>query len=182
MSRVEERLEATARILAEQGDDGQRLELVQRARRFKRSWVEMAEGLLYVRQQRSYKRWGFEDFYDYCAQELQLRTATVDKLTGSYSTIRDHAPEVLRRDGVARSIPSVDAVDYFARALEPANDGESETDPDPEVISQLRHAVFEDNKPVQSLRRQFNLCFIPNRKAQRLRKRSRGRGLRRAAW
>ena len=29
MSRVEERLEATARVLAEQGDDAQRLELVQ---------------------------------------------------------------------------------------------------------------------------------------------------------
>ncbi len=161
MSRVEERLAATARELAEKGDDAQRLELVQRARRFKRSWVEMAEAMVFVRDSRAYKRWGFEDFYDYCAAELQIRAPTVDKLVGSYATIRAHAPEVLQRDGVARTIPTVDAVDYFQRALEPANDREEAVDPDPEVLNDLRRAVFDDVKPVQSLRRQFNPLLHP---------------------
>jgi hypothetical protein len=159
MSRVERELEARVEELRAKGDDAQRLELVQRARRFKRSWVEMAEGLVLVRDTRAYERWGYEDLYDYCAKELQIRAATVDKLTGSYSTLRAHAPQVLQRDGVASAIPTIEAVDYFARALarEPANDPE----PEAELMGELHKAVFDEARPLQSLRRQFNPLLNP---------------------
>jgi hypothetical protein len=112
----------------------------------------MAAGLIQVRRRGSFHEWGYSDFHDYCDRELQLKRATVDKLTGSYATLVEHAPAVLQRDGVAQPIPAYDAVDYFARALRkegPANDGD-------DAVAELRTAVFDDLKPVAQLRKQFD--------------------------
>ncbi|HJK93321.1 MAG TPA: hypothetical protein RMH85_23035 [Polyangiaceae bacterium LLY-WYZ-15_(1-7)] len=165
MASTHERLEALEHELEARGADGARLELVRRARNFKRSWVEMAEGLAKVRSRELHLEWGYEDFYSYCQMELLLTKSTVDKLTGSYQVVRAHAPQVLQRDGVAQPIPSIDAVDYFAKALregEPANDGEeAEEGPGEEAVEELKQAVFDDGKSVAVLRRTFNPLFFP---------------------
>jgi hypothetical protein len=162
MATVHDKLDALADNLSKKGDDGQRLELVQRARRFKRSWLEMAEGICWVRDTGAYERWGFSDLHSYCQSELHIRGATVDKLTGGYATLREHAPQVLRRDGVAKEIPSVDAVDYFAQALNPKqNPKRPVAEPTDEMIRDLKTAVFDDNKPVAVLRREFNSVLRP---------------------
>lgn len=159
-----------AAALADKGDDAQRLEIVQRARRFKRSWIEMAEALVHVRATRAYERWGYEDLYAYCQQELQIKKSTVDKLTGSFMALRSHAPQVLGRDGVAQPIPSVDAVDYFAQAMRSTREedetggaraGHDDSARSPEVIEELRQAVFDDNQNVVALRRRFNPLLHP---------------------
>ena len=95
MASTHERLEALEHELEARGADGARLELVRRARNFKRSWVEMAEGLAKVRSRELHLEWGYEDFYSYCQMELLLTKSTVDKLTGSYQVVRAHAPQVL---------------------------------------------------------------------------------------
>lgn len=87
------KIDDLAQLLELTGADAQRLDVVRRLQRFKRSWIELAEALVKVR-------------------------ATVDKLTASYSTVQRHAPEVLGRDGAARAVPHVEAVEYFSRALE----------------------------------------------------------------
>lgn len=162
MATVDEKLGALAESLASKGDDGQRLELVQRARRFKRSWVEMAEALSWVRDTRAFERWGYPDMHAYCQEELQIRGSTVDKLTGGFAALQTHAPQVLRRDGVAQSIPTVDAVDYFAQALSPSQNAKRPIpEPTDEVIQELKAAVFDDNKPVAVLRREFNPVLRP---------------------
>ncbi len=170
MTRADEELAALADTLAAKGDDGLRLEMVQRARRFKRSWVEMAEAIVQVRDTQAYRRWGYPDLYRYCLDELQIKGVTVDKLTGSFTALTRHAPQVLRRDGVAQSIPSVDCVDYFAQALGigAANDGPrkrrgdgARVEPTEEVVEELRHAVFDEGRSVAELRRQFNPVLRP---------------------
>ena len=105
----------------------------------------MAEALLQLRVSRAYEEWGYPDLYAYCSDELLLKRRTVDKLTGSYSTLQQHAPEVLRSDEPA---PSYDAVDYYQRALDAAGP--------PEVLEELREAVFDQEQPVGSLRRKFH--------------------------
>jgi hypothetical protein len=160
-------LDRTAEELAEQGADGLRLELVRRARSFKRTWVDMAEALVRVRTQGAYKAWGYQDFHAYCAVELQLKQATVEKLTGSFSALERHAPNVLDRDGLAKQIPAMDCVDYFARALaDPASLPAKERSqraatPPPEVMDDLRKAVFEEQLPVSQLRKKFDPILKP---------------------
>jgi hypothetical protein len=159
-----QRLGDLAEALEAEGADELRVHVVRRAREFKRSWVMMAEALVEVRNRESYLDWGYEDFYTYCALELQLKQATADKLTGSYVALKRHAPSVLKRDGLTERIPTCDAVDYFAKALQrsPSNDG-GERAVAEEVVDELRHAVFEEGAPVSDLRKRFNPVFNPKR-------------------
>lgn len=157
-----QRLGDLAEALEAEGADELRVHVVRRAREFKRSWVMMAEALVEVRNRESYLDWGYEDFYTYCSLELQLKQATADKLTGSYVALKRHAPSVLKRDGLNERIPTCDAVDYFAKALQknPSNDG-AERAVAEEVVDELRHAVFEEGAPVSDLRKRFNPVFNP---------------------
>jgi hypothetical protein len=153
-----------AEALEAQGADELRVHAVRRARDFKRSWVMMAEALVEVRNRECYLEWGYEDFYSYCALELQLKQATADKLTGSYVALKRHAPAVLKRDGLTERIPTCDAVDYFAKALQrnPSNDdGDRRPAVSEAVVDELRHAVFEEGAPLDDLRRRFNPVLNP---------------------
>jgi len=157
-----QRLGDLAEALEAEGADELRVHVVKRAQAFKRSWVMMAEALVEVRNREAYLDWGYQDFYSYCAYELQLKQATADKLTGSYVALERHAPSVLKRDGLSERIPTCDAVDYFAKALRkgPSNDAD---DPAvaPEVVEELRQAVFEEGAPVSDLRKRFNPVLHP---------------------
>ncbi len=158
-----QRLGDLAETLEAEGADELRVHVVRRARDFKRSWVMMAEALVEVRNRESYLEWGYENFYAYCALELQIKQATADKLTGSYVALKRHAPSVLKRDGLNQRIPTCDAVDYFARALNkaPGEDGPNERAVDQEVVDELRQAVFEEGAPVTELRKRFNPVLHP---------------------
>jgi GTP cyclohydrolase I len=68
--RSHQKLDALAQMLERTGEDPLRLELVHRAQRFKRSWVELAEALHELRGNRGYEAWGYADLHEYCAKEL----------------------------------------------------------------------------------------------------------------
>ena len=128
--------------LQSDGADPLRIELLHRARRFKRSWIEMAEALTQLRVSRAYEGWGYADLYGYCNDELLIKKRTVDKLTGSYRAIERHAPQILDAANDDSPMPSIDAVDYFARAM-----GEHRDDAEPAgaartVVDELQRAVF----------------------------------------
>lgn len=156
------KLDTLQEELSRRGGDPLRLQCVEAARRFKRSWLEMAEALTRLRASEAYLQWGYGDIHEYCGLELQLKKGTVDKLLGSFSTLTTHAPQVLQRDGVHQSIPTIDAVDYFAKALrsEPANEEQGAEHP-AEVMEDLHKAVFDDVQPVAVLRRTFNPILHP---------------------
>ncbi len=157
-----QRLGDLAEALEAEGADELRVHVVRRAREFKRSWVMMAEALVEVRNRESYLEWGYDDFYTYCSLELQIKQSTADKLTGSYVALKRHAPSVLKRDGLNERIPTCDAVDYFAKALQKAPDNDApDRAIDQEVVDELRHAVFEEGAPVSDLRKRFNPVFNP---------------------
>jgi hypothetical protein len=130
-----------------------RIEILQRARRFKRSWLDMAEALLQVKASAAYQAWGYADLYAYCEEELLIKRRTVDKLTGSFSTIKEHAPQVLEEER-DMPIPNYEAVDYFKKAME------APETPAPEVVEELRSAVFEEGQPANMLRKHFNPIFF----------------------
>lgn len=169
MAKSSRKLDQLAALLERTGGDPDRLEAVRRAQKFRRSWIELAEFLCKVRRQRLHERWGFSDFHTYCDEELTLKRATVDKLTMSYSTLQSHAPDVLKRDGVANRIPSYESIDYYAKAAGegPANDTGPVRSPKVgnDEIKELGRAVFEDAEPVRELRRRFDPVFFPQPKA-----------------
>src|SRR5258708_17591555 len=97
-------------------DDPERAELLRRARRFKASWIELAEALTLAKRGGRWRQWGYDSFEAYAKSELRLRQETVDKLTGSYSFLKRRAPSVLARDALRQPIPSYEAVDFLRRA------------------------------------------------------------------
>jgi hypothetical protein len=164
MSKGHEVLEALADRIEQSGGDAARVDIVRRAQRFKRSWIELAEGLTALRKSRRYEKWGYSELTEYCQKELHIKSGTLDKLVLSYGALREHAPEVLRRDGVAREIPSLEAVDYFSRAIgsDPNAAGtRKRLDAPREVLAELRNAVFDENRSVGELRKRFDPIFRP---------------------
>jgi hypothetical protein len=170
VARGTKKIDELAELLEKTGGDAVRLDALRRAQRFKRSWVELAEALTQIRSKRSYESWGYEDFYDYCGKELQIRRATVDKLTLSYSTIKQHRPQVLTRDGVAKVIPSYQSIDYFSRAVEDSaangngNGRARGKGPSEEVVKELGRAVFDEGQSVAELRKRFDPLVRPKPK------------------
>src|SRR6187401_2879916 len=82
------------RMLSFAGDE-ERVEVIARARTFKRSWIELAESLAGTYEKSSWQRWGFESFDAYCRNELCLTPATAAKLLGSFRFLRSAAPRVI---------------------------------------------------------------------------------------
>jgi hypothetical protein len=168
MSKGHEVLEALADRIEASGGDAVRVDIVRRAQRFKRSWLELAEGLTALRKSRRYEKWGYSELSEYCQKELHIKAVTLDKLMLSYGALRQHAPDVLRRDGIAREIPSLEAVDYFSRAI--GSDREDagsrkRMDAPREVMEELRAAVFDETRSVGELRKRFDPIFRPKNTA-----------------
>jgi len=144
----------------EHQNDPERAELIARTRRFKASWIELAEALTHVRKHETWKNWGFESFEQYAARELKLRQETVDKLTGSYSFLQKRAPNVLKRDGVIDSIPSYQAIDFLRRV-------EEKEDAPEEAVVAIRKKVLEDGVPLPSVAREYKDVVFPIEEAAR---------------
>jgi hypothetical protein len=165
MSKGHEVLEALADRMENSGADPARVDIVRRAQRFKRSWLELAEGLSALRKSRRYEKWGYAELSEYCQKELHIKAATLDKLMLSYGALREHAPEVLRRDGVSREIPSLDTVDYFSRAVgvsgEDGGSASRRLDAPREVLDELRSAVFDEGATLGDLRKRFDPILRP---------------------
>lgn len=166
MAEAHHKLGEIAVALEQQGADRRRLDLLRRAQRFKRSWVEMAEALVEVRKSGAWVDWGYESFHAYCAQELLIKKATADKLTASYRVLEKHAPDVLGDDSGPQEVPSYDSLGYLAKALgvdpDPENDvAEQAPAIDRELADELHEAVFEEQAPPSILRRRFDEALWP---------------------
>ena len=172
MARASEKIAALLERLEQSGAEPLRLDALRITQAFKRSWVELAETLVQIRDTSAFEGWGFEDFYIYCTQELHLRRPTVDKLVMSFSTLKRLAPSVLRWDGVEKEVPSLQAVDYFGKAVKAANkppDQRMPADGTPpaaprEVLKDLRTAVFDEGQSVAELRKRFDPILRPKPK------------------
>ncbi len=145
---------ALAEAQVAHADDPERAELLGRARRFKASWIELAEALTRAKRGQRWREWGFDSFEAYAKTELRLRQETVDKLTGSYSFLKRRAPGVLARDALQEPIPSYQAVDFLRRA-------EASAHAPRETVDAIRHRVLDDAAPAATLSRAYRDVVFP---------------------
>lgn len=152
-----------ARAQAAHQSDPARAAIIACTRRFKSSWIELAEALIDVRRENSWKGWGFDSFDDYTRLELRLKRETVEKLTGSYAFLQRSAPRVLERDGLEEVIPSYQAVDFLRRA-------EEQDDAPKEALEGIRQKVLEEAAPLPSIAKQFSAQVFPIDEAEKKRR------------
>lgn len=101
------------------------------ARDFKASWVDLGARLAQVRERETYTDWGHPSFEAYCRRELHIKSATADKLTRSYTFLRENEPDALEK----RELPPLDVVDLLSQARE-------KSDLTNEQIDSIREEVF----------------------------------------
>lgn len=153
---MEDRLMAVA-------NDPLRADTLQKARSFKRTWLELAEALTKVQATRAWENWGFTDFDAYCRKELHLRGATVAKLLGSYRFLEASAPRVIERareDRFEAPIPSLPAVEFVQKATERAA-------ADPETIETIKRVAFDEGVDAPLLAKQFKAIAFPETERDR---------------
>jgi hypothetical protein len=143
-------------------DDAERVEVLDKARHFKRSWIELGEALCRVYQREAWVHWGFAGFEEYCRKELHLKKATVAKLLGSYRFLQAQAPRLLERVSAepATPVPSLQAVDFVARAAERGA-------ADQDTLEEIQRAAFEEGADAPLLSRRFKEVAFPVDEAER---------------
>ena len=138
-------------------NDPVRADTLQKARAFKRTWLELAEALQRVQNGGSWQNWGFSDFDAYCRKELHLRSNTVAKLLGSYRFLETSAPRVIERareDPFEAPIPTVKAVEFVQRATERGV-------ADAETMETIQRVAFEEGADGPILARRFKDVAFP---------------------
>lgn len=130
-----------------------RFEVLEVARRFKTSWVELGGKLYEVRRKKLYEEWGYGKFDEYCDREIRIKPRTATKLTTSYAFLKNEEPSVLKRDGVVRPVPDVQVVDMLRRAREKQALPERE-------YSRIREMAFND-APLADVRTEMKQHLPP---------------------
>src|SRR3954451_15902599 len=131
--------------------DPVRADTLQKARAFKRTWLELAEALSKVTEKKLWEGWGFSDFDAYCRKELHLRGSTVAKLLGSYRFLESSAQRVIERaraDHYEAPIPSIAAVEFVQKATER---GEA----DEETLQTIQRVAFDEGAEAPVLKSKF---------------------------
>jgi len=142
--------------------DGERVDVLGKARTFKRSWIELAEALTAVLERGSWERWGYTGFDGYCKKELHITPSTAAKLTGSFRFLKTSAPKIIERTRrePAAPIPDIKAVDFVARA-------EERGAVDAETLAEIRREAFEEGAAAPSLSRKYKAIAFPVNERER---------------
>lgn len=121
----------------EPGSD--RYEVLDKAKRFKSSWVELGEKLLDVSKKARFRDWGYGSFEEYCVQEIRIKRGTAEKLTMAYRFMEKEEPQLLSNREELKPLPDYRSIDLLRKAKEEKGFSEEEYD-------DLRKRVVEEER------------------------------------
>lgn len=126
----------------------ERYRVLNSARRFKSSWVELGEELLKVNQEHLYRNWGYESFEDYCSREVRIKKPTALKLTRAYNYLAKEEPQLLTRQAELNPLPDYRTVDLLRQARQ-------EEQLSVEQYDALRKTALEQSRSHPTVLKQF---------------------------
>ncbi len=120
------------------------------AKDFKTSWVELGRSLYSVWRDKMYKLWGYSTFEAYSGREIGIRKQTAMKLLKSYYFLEKEEPQYLRDDYVtsaeAAKVPSYESVDVLRLA-------KNKKELDNQDYAQLRSGIFEKGRDARQVKK-----------------------------
>jgi len=125
-----------------------RYEVLDKAKRFKSSWVELGEKLLDVSKRGRFREWGYGSFEEYCVQEIRIKRGTAEKLTMAYRFMEKEEPQLLSQREELRPLPDFRSIDLLRQAKE-------EKGFSVEEYGDLRKRVVEDEKSHPTVLKKF---------------------------
>jgi len=94
--------------------------VLESAKNFKASWVELGRSLYTVHKDKLYKNWEYGTFEAYVAKEIGIRKETAAKLMRSYFFLEKEEPRYLRPDYLqqadAAAVPGYESIDVLRLA------------------------------------------------------------------
>lgn len=127
-----------------------RYRVLENAKNFKTSWIELGRVLYSVWKDKIYKEWGFSTFDLYTAKEIGIKKPTAMKLLRSYYFLEKEEPAYLKEDYAESTdpakLPSYEAVDLLRKAKD-------KKALDSQDYSRLKKEIFEDGKDWQTVKR-----------------------------
>lgn len=126
----------------------ERYQVLDTAKRFKSSWVELGDKLSKVSSAALYKEWGYASFDDYCLQEIRIKKGTAEKLTSAYRFMERHEPELLARREELNPLPDYRSLDLLRRARDEKDFSETE-------YAELRKSVVEEERSHPTVLKRF---------------------------
>jgi hypothetical protein len=109
------------------------------ARRFKSSWVELGEELLKVDKEGLYSQWGYESFEEYCQREIRIRKPTARKLTQAYRFLTKEEPQLLAERSPLKPLPDYRNIDLLRQAREERAFGDDD-------YAALRQTIIDEER------------------------------------
>jgi len=97
-----------------------RFQILQNAKSFKTSWIDLGQALYSVWKDKLFKDWGYLTFDAYTSKEIGIRKNTAIKLLKTYYFLEKEEPHLLNKEYVntkdASEVPSYEAVDVLRLA------------------------------------------------------------------
>lgn len=137
-----------------------RYHILESAKNFKTSWVELGRALYSVWKDKLYKDWGYSNFDIYTAKETGIRKQTAMKLLRSYYFLEKEEPSILKKDYVeasdASKVPTYESIDVLRKA-------KSRKVLDSRDYDALKKEIFEGGKDASQAKRDLT-ALIRQRK------------------
>lgn len=142
-------------------DEGSlRQHILQNAKNFKTSWVELGRALYTVSKDKLYKEWGYSTFDAYTSKEIGIRKQTALKLLRSYYFLEKEEPDYLKSGYVESTdtalVPSYESIDVLRQA-------KNKKDLDKNDYQQIKNEIFEKGKDAREIKKDLT-ALIRQRK------------------
>ena len=132
------------------GADSFRYHVLEHAKNFKSSWIELGRSLYTVSKDKLYREWGYSSFEIYVAKEIGIRKLTAMKLLRSYYFLEKEEPAYLKTEYVekvdAAKIPSYESVDVLRQA-------KKNKALDEEEYQEIKKQVFEKSRDAKEIKK-----------------------------
>jgi hypothetical protein len=127
-----------------------RYQILESAKNFKTSWIELGRALYSVWKDKLYKDWGYNDFDTYTSREIGIRKQTALKLLRSYYFLEKEEPHYLKTDYTesvqASQLPNYESIDVLRLAKNKKSLDEGDYD-------NLKKLVFEKGKDAREVKK-----------------------------
>lgn len=153
-------IERLEQKIMEMDENTLRRHILESAKNFKTSWIELGRALYSVWRDKLYKEWGYSTFDAYVAKEIGIRKQTGMKLLRSYYFLEKEEPDYLRSDYVreteAANVPGYESIDVLRQAKQ--KKGLDFGD-----YQQIKKEIFEKGKDAREVKKDLT-ALIRQRK------------------
>jgi hypothetical protein len=133
-----------------------RYHILESAKNFKCSWIELGRSLYSVFKDKMYKEWGYVNFDIYVSREIGIRKQTAMKLLKSYYFLEKEEPQYLKTDYVDSTrpsqIPGYESIDILRQA-------KNKKGLDEDDYNDLKKEIFEKGRDARELKKNLGVII-----------------------